>query len=167
MPEGKTRFRHDHATLDNSSRDRVEGTQSAVPLGTGRVDRHDVAGRSLLKTDVLRKEPRGLARGQETDPIQGPEGRPRKDGMRRANGHEIGSGKEQRQGFRVSRVAERDTRVRVSTRAGGRWDAKDAAIRGEMAEWEASRINERRGPGKTDSEAVEKGTHGSRVRAGR
>ena len=48
-----------------------------------------------------------------------------------------------------------------------RWDAKDAAIRREMAEWEASQINERRGLGKTNSEAVEKGTHGSRVRAGR
>ena len=55
----------------------------------------------------------------------------------------------------------------MSTRAGNRWDAKDAAIRGEMAEWEASQIDKGGGPGKANSEAVEKGTHGSRVRAGR
>ena len=55
----------------------------------------------------------------------------------------------------------------MAARAACRWNAKDAAIRREMAEWEASQINERRGPGKTNSEAVEKGTHGSRVRAGR
>ena len=87
--------------------------------------------------------------------------------MRRANSHKLGPRKEQRQGFRVRRVAERDTGVRVAAGTARRWDAKDAAIRREMAEWEASQINERRGPGKTNSEAVEKGAHGSRVRAGR
>ena len=55
--------------------------------------------------------------------------------MRRTNSHELGPGKEQRQGFRVSRVAQRYTGVRVAARAGRRRDAENAAIRGEMAEW--------------------------------
>ena len=54
VPEGEARFRHDHAALDNSGSDRVEGAQTAVPLSPGRVDRHHVAGRGLLKADVLR-----------------------------------------------------------------------------------------------------------------
>ena len=86
--------------------------------------------------------------------------------MRRTNSHELGPGEEQRQGFRVSRVAQRHTGIRIAARAGRRRDAENAAIRGEVAEWKSSQTVERRGPGKACPKAVEKGAHGRRVRAG-
>ena len=44
---------------------------------------------------------------------------------------------------------------------------KNAAICGDVAEWEASELHKGSGPGKPNSKAVEEGTHGSRIRTGR